>query len=106
MNSAIRAMLQEFRSGVTAVYGSRLKGVFLFGSQARGDSTSASDVDVLIVLSGAVAPGEEIRRTGALTSSLSLKYQSVLSRTFVAQDRYESEQSPLLINVRQEGIAV
>ncbi|MFM6024422.1 MAG: nucleotidyltransferase domain-containing protein, partial [Dolichospermum sp.] len=33
----------------TAVYGNNLKQVILFGSYARGDFTSDSDIDILIV---------------------------------------------------------
>jgi len=35
----------------------------LFGSQARGDAESGSDIDVLGMLKGAVSPCEEIART-------------------------------------------
>jgi len=78
----------------------------LFGSQARGDAEPGSDVDVLIVLRGSINPGEEITRTGELTASLSLLYDVVISRHFVSADQFASEQSPLLLNIRREGVSV
>jgi predicted nucleotidyltransferase len=80
--------------------------MLLFGSQARGDAEPGSDIDVLIVLQGPVNPGEEIVRTGALTAALSLQHNVVLSRVFVSAEQFSGEQSPLLLNVRREGIPV
>jgi predicted nucleotidyltransferase len=80
--------------------------MLLFGSQARGDAEPGSDIDVLIVLQGPVNPGEEIVRTGALTAALSLHHNVVLSRVFVSAEQFSGEQSPLLLNVRREGIPV
>jgi len=47
-----------------------------------------------------------IRRTSALASELSLKYDTVVSRAFVAEDRFAAETSPFLLNVRREAVAV
>jgi predicted nucleotidyltransferase len=80
--------------------------MLLFGSEARGEAEPGSDIDVLIVLQGQVGPGEEITRIGAITSALSLKFDTVVSCTFVSADRFSTEQSPLLLNVRREGVAV
>ena len=104
MNSKIHDVLAELRDRLNQLYGSRLADVVLFGSQARGDAEAGSDVDILIVLQGPVAPGAEILKTGPITSSLSLKFNVVLACTFIPQDRYLAEQSPLLMNVRREGV--
>lgn len=77
----------------------------LYGSQARGGAESGSDIDVLVVLQGPVSPEEEIARTSDIIASLSLSHGVGLSRTFVSLDRFEREQSPLLMNIRREGVA-
>ncbi|MBI4584696.1 MAG: nucleotidyltransferase domain-containing protein [Planctomycetes bacterium] len=106
MNPKILQMLTELRHALEKLYGPSLNRLLLYGSQARGDSTDGSDVDVLVVLSGNVSPGEEIARTGQLVTDLSLKYDKVISCVFISSDRFENEHSPLLQNVRKEGVSL
>lgn len=102
----LNTLLQEVRQRLTALYGDKLKKVILFGSRARGDAGLSSDVDLMVVLEGPVHAGKEIARTGVLTAELSLKHDITLSCVFVSDDRYLQEQSPLLLNVRREGVTV
>jgi len=99
-------VLNELRERMKALYGPELRQLLLFGSQARGDSEPGSDIDVLVVLNREVRPGEEIRRTGAIVSELSLAHNVVISCAFVSFQRFRNEQSPFLMNVRREGIAI
>jgi uncharacterized protein len=61
---------------------------------------------VLVVLQGTVNPGDEIAQVGEITAALSLKYNVVISCVFLSSDRYATEQSPLLLNVRREGVTI
>lgn len=106
MKPRIQAIVAELRSHFQALYGAKLVHLVLFGSQARGSAEVGSDIDVLVVLEGTVSPGLEIARTGEIASQISLKYDVVISCTFVSEDRFRNENSPLLLNVRKEGIAV
>jgi predicted nucleotidyltransferase len=45
-----RELVRAVKARLEKLYGSRLKGVILFGSRARGDFTEASDADLAIVL--------------------------------------------------------
>ena len=106
MDEKLQTILAELREKLQAQYGERLVNVILFGSQARGDATPESDIDVMIVLKGEVNPFAEIDRTSHLIAGLSLKYDTLISRTFVSESEFRQEQSPLLINVRREGVFV
>ena len=106
MTDKIKDVLAELRSGFDALYGERLERLVLFGSQARGDADTDSDIDVLVVLREKVNPGEEIARTGATLTALSLKYDAVVSCTFISTVRFVTEESPLLLNIRREGVPV
>ena len=105
MSPKTQAILSELRPRLEAIYGDRLVKLVLFGSQARGDADPESDIDVLVVLKGKVNPWDEIPRGGEATAALSLKHDVVISSTYISEERYNSEQSPLLNNARREGIA-
>jgi len=105
MVADLRTILRELRQSLESFYPSRLRQVVLFGSQARSDADVGLDIDVLVVLDGPVNPGEEIMRTSAAIAELSLRHDTVISCLFISAERYASEQSPLLLNVRREGVA-
>jgi uncharacterized protein len=100
----IQRILAELRGRLELVYGDRLAQLVLFGSRARGDAQEDSDIDVLVVLRGAVRAGEEISRAGDITADISLENDVVISCVFVSGDRWARERSPLLMNVRREGV--
>jgi len=106
MEKPLNSVLQEFRRRLLEIYGARLMRMILFGSQARGDASSGSDVDVLVVLRGPVRPGEEIVRTGPATAALSLEHGIVLSCTFTSEESISSGRTALFANIRKEGITV
>lgn len=102
----LNTVLAEMRSQLNKLYGSRLVRLVLYGSQARGDALPGSDVDVLVVLAGPVEPATEIERVSPITADLSLEHDVVISCVYISEQRYLQENSPLLLNVRREGIVV
>lgn len=101
----LKQLLEELKSGLEAFYGSQLRGVYLFGSYARGDQDAESDLDILIILSHFERYSAEIERTGELVSSLSLKYGVSISRKFIKESQWASVDSALLLNMRAEAIS-
>ncbi len=100
----IREILKEFREEIEKLYGKRLKSIILYGSWARGDATEESDIDVLIVLQGEVIPGEEIDRMIDIITEINLKHGVLISVYPISEKGYSAINSPLLINVRREGV--
>ena len=47
-----------------------------------------------------------IKQTSYLTAELSLRYDTVISCVFVSNDEYLQRRTPLLMNIRKEGIRV
>ena len=53
---------------------------------------------------GSYSYGDLMKRTSPIVSDLSLQHDVVISRVFVSKERFEREQSPFLLNVRDESI--
>ncbi|HEX5836686.1 MAG TPA: nucleotidyltransferase domain-containing protein [Anaerolineales bacterium] len=104
MAANIERLLEELKKGLSEVYGERLRAVYLFGSYARGDYNESSDVDVMIVLSDYQNYGAEIDRSGYIVSRLSLKYDASISRVIMKEIQWQKSDTPLLRNIRAEGV--
>ena len=50
MITSVEQALEGFAWSARQHYGDRLRGIYLFGSRARGDFEEESDVDVVVVL--------------------------------------------------------
>jgi predicted nucleotidyltransferase len=104
MSHSIRNLLRELRTGLVAIHGNRLNGVYLFGSYARKEADPESDVDVLVVLDRIDRYTQEVATTSPLISRLSLQHGVSVSRVFVSQLDWADRQTPFLANVREEAI--
>ena len=100
----IEHILKEFREKAEKLYGKRLKSIILYGSCARGQATQDSDIDLAIVLEGDVVAGKEIDRLIDVITDINLSYGVLLSVYPVSEENYRSVNSPLLLNLRREGI--
>lgn len=100
----LKIVLDEFKTEVRRLYGERVTDIILYGSYARGEARDESDIDVMVVLRGAVAPGREIDRMIDVITDLNLKYGVLLAVVPVSEEKFLRVNSPLLLNVRREGI--
>ena len=96
--------MKELKEGLAQIYGDKLKAVYLYGSYARGEAQSDSDLDVMIVLNNYESYGKEIDRSGKLTSNLSLAYGISISRVVMKESQWKISDTPLLRNIRMDGI--
>lgn len=103
-SARVQDLLGELKSGLTNLYEDRLKGVYLYGSYARGEEDEESDLDVLVILDHIQSYGAEIAKTSYLISDLSLKYGLSISRVFVPERDWLVRDTPFLANVREEAV--
>ena len=62
-------VMREIRRRLESAYGARLRGIVLYGSEARGDAGPDSDIDLLVLLEGPVDWVVETRRMRPLNRS-------------------------------------
>lgn len=106
MAPMLQQILLEFRWGLEGIYGPRLAGLFLFGSQARGDALPDSDIDVMVMLHGEVNPLKEASRISRFRGDLCLRHNVVITCVYISAEDAQAADSPLLQNIPAEGVAV
>jgi predicted nucleotidyltransferase len=106
LDPRISQIVGDAKSVLSRIYGTRLKQLLLFGSWARGGATDDSDIDLMVVLADPVSPGDEVRRTADSIYDISLRHNVLISLIPCSLGRFGVAQSPLLLNVRREGVVV
>jgi predicted nucleotidyltransferase len=100
-----RAALAELKSGLARQF--KLVELRLFGSKARGDSNSESDIDVLIVLED--CDWETRKAVSALCFETSLEYDVVIIPVVYTRAKRDSpftRATPFYLSVAREGVPV
>lgn len=99
-----REMLAEIKRCLQAAHGDRLKGVILYGSEARGDARTDSDIDILVLLDDPVDVGEELMRNIKSLHPVSDRTDRHISTYPVSARKYETYDCPLFRQVHKEGV--
>jgi len=102
----VLSIVREFHERLSALCGERLKGVYLYGSYARGEATDDSDIDVAVVLAGPVNRRQESHRLSDLIGDLSLRENCVLMPIFISEDEYRTRPYAVFRNIVREGVGV
>lgn len=109
VNNKIKEIVSIFAKEAQSIYGSKLNGIILYGSCARGDNAADSDIDILLLLS--VAPeeiGNERNKIFDISDELDLKYDVVLAPVFQSVDTYNKymQVSAFYQNIQREGVRI
>ena len=105
----LKKVVQIFASEVIRIYENSLDAVILYGSCARGDFESDSDIDILILLN--VPPDkicEERKKIRSISDRIDMAYDVILAPVVQSTEVYEKYLSVSVYyqNVKKEGIKV
>ena len=102
----IQQVVKLYTEAARQIYGSILHEVILFGSCARGDYDSESDIDLMVLLN---ATPEEIpalrQKMRTTANALDLEYDCVISATFQSRQVFEQYKPASMFyqNIEREG---
>ncbi len=106
MNKQIKTIITKTQQSLKKNYGEQLDKIVLFGSQARGDATPESDIDILIVLKNSFNYSQESERISILIADLCLEYNVLISCAFTTDEQFRHYNNAFFRNIRQEGLAI
>ena len=97
-------LLRRVKSSLQAAFGSRLRGVILYGSEARGTAAPDSDIDFLVLLDGPIDHWEDAGTAIRALYSLVLELDRPIHAKPVDVKDYETQEWPLYKEVKREGV--
>jgi len=98
-------ILRQIKERLRARHGDRLRAVVLYGSEARGQARSDSDIDVLVLLEGPVDYGRDLDANLDALYPFSVELNRRISAKPVEATEYITVDCPLYRKAREEGIA-
>ena len=99
-------VLQQIKSRLRAAFGDRLRGILLYGSEARHEAAKDSDIDLLVLLTGPVDEGQDSWTCIRALYPVVLELERPIHAKPTDVCAYETQQLPLYQSARQEGILV
>ncbi len=96
----------RIKARLSDVFGTRLQGMLVYGSQARNEVTSFSDMDILVLLSPPVSLGEDLRLVIDAVYPLQLEFEQLIHALPVNVETYRAGEFALYRNAKREGVLV
>lgn len=101
-----QSWLDSFITSVQDRFPRKIRQVLVYGSKARGDAGSDSDLDVLVVLNGDAAPKSSIRLLGYELALGKDVVPSILVYTVQELEQRRKNRSVFVEAVEREGVVV
>lgn len=102
----ITETLKNCKTALEDSYQSQFKGLILYGSMARDQARSDSDIDLLVLLNQPIDYFRELRAIIELLYPIQLESDQLISAKPASWDSFEAGDMPLYRNVKREGVLV
>ncbi|MEN4100111.1 MAG: nucleotidyltransferase domain-containing protein [Anaerolineaceae bacterium] len=100
------SVVRKCKVALESHYGSQLVGLLLYGSVARNQADSTSDIDLLVLLSKPFDYFLELRQIIEVLYPIQLESEQLISAKPVPLDEFERGSNQLYRNAKREGISV
>lgn len=108
-NNELQTILDVFTQKASNLFSSKLKGIILFGSYARGDYDNESDIDIMLLVDMEKTEMKKYRsQIVDITTDIDWQYDIVLSPILQNFDEFEEykDASGFFKNILKEGVIV
>ncbi|WP_337286325.1 nucleotidyltransferase domain-containing protein [Candidatus Methylomirabilis sp.] len=102
----VTELLKKCKTALQGYYGSQFQGLIVYGSMARDQASSASDIDLLVLLNPPFDYFRELRRIIELLYPLQLESDKLISAKPAPLDEFEHGSIQLYRTVKREGVPV
>ena len=104
--SQFDSIMKEMIACYRAFYGTDIVDIFLYGSYARGDFDSESDIDITAIVKGERSIlQEKLKQVWDISADIGLEHDVIISPTVIPYDEFERYKTllPYYKNIVREG---
>jgi predicted nucleotidyltransferase len=99
-------ILGEIRPRLETAFGTRLRGVVLYGSRARGDAAEDSDLDLMVLLAGPIRLGQDIDTIVHALYPLQLEVDFAIHAMPADADEFAAQEFGVFRKAKAEGVCL
>ena len=104
--ATVNEVVKKCKMALESHYVAQLKGVILYGSVARNQADSMSDIDLLVLLGQPFDYSSELRQVIDVLYPIQLESERLISARPVSLEEFERGSIQLYRNAKREGIFV